>query len=217
MERSDGLTQEVAAFIVRTTYQDLPAEAIRIAKRCLIDGTGVMLSGSTEKSSMILRQYLESIGGRTESSVLGSKLTLPAQAAALANGASGHAQDFDDTQLSNAPDRISGLLTHPTTPVLAATLALGEAMTISGKELLTAFSIGFEVECKIAEAIHPIHYEKGYHTTGTIGAFGAVTAAGKILALSESTMGYALGIVASIMPSLAVARLSVVEGLKSLD
>ncbi len=198
MEKTEGLTREVAEFIVRTTYQDIPMEAIRIAKRCLIDGTGVILSGSTDKASMILRKYLESMGGKAESSVLGSRLKVPAPAAALANGAGGHAQDFDDTQLSHSPDRISGLLTHPTTPVLAATFALGETLGISGKDFLTAFLSGFEVECKMAEAIHPIHYGKGYHTTGTIGAFGAATAAGKILGLSEDKMCYALGIVASM-------------------
>jgi len=198
MEKPESLTQEVSEFIVRTTYQDIPPGAIKLAKRCLIDGTGVVLSGSTDKASMILREYLESMGGKTESSVLGSKLRVPASAAALANGTSGHAQDFDDTQLSHSTDRISGLLTHPTTPVLAATFALGEAKGISGKELLTAFSMGFEVECKIAEAIHPIHYGKGYHTTGTIGAFGAAVAAGKILGLSEDKMRYALGIVGSM-------------------
>ncbi len=198
MEKTDSLTREVAEFIVRTTYQEIPLEAIKIAKRCLIDGTGVILNGSTDKASMILRKYLERMGGKAESSVLGSRLKVPASAAALANGASGHAQDFDDTQLSHSPDRISGLLTHPTTPVLAATLAIGETMGISGKDFLTAFSMGFEVECKMAEAIHPIHYGKGYHTTGTIGAFGAATTAGKILGLSEDKMRYALGIVASM-------------------
>jgi 2-methylcitrate dehydratase PrpD len=198
MGKMDSLTQEVAEFIVRTTYQDIPLEAIKIAKRCLIDGTGVILSGSTDKASILLREYLKSMGGKAESSVLGSKLKVPAPSAALTNGASGHVQDFDDTQLSHSPDRISGLLTHPTTPVLAATFAIGEAMGISGKELLTAFSLGFEVECKMAEAIHPIHYGKGYHTTGTIGAFGAAIAVGKILGLPEDKMRYALGIVASM-------------------
>ncbi|MFB3883757.1 MAG: MmgE/PrpD family protein [Thermodesulfobacteriota bacterium] len=198
MEKSNGITREIAEFIVKTSYQDIPSEATRIAKRCLIDGTGVMLSGSTDKASLLLRAYLKTIGGKAESSVLGSGLKVPAPSAALANGASGHAQDFDDTQLSHSPDRISGLLTHPTTPVLAATLALGETMGISGREFLTAFSLGFEVECKIAEAIHPLHYGKGYHTTGTIGAFGAATTSGKILGLSEERMRYVLGIVASM-------------------
>lgn len=198
MGNTNSLTQEVARFIVQTEYKNLPAESLRIAKRCIIDGTGVILSGSTEQASFILRKYLESLGGKPESAVLGANLRVPVQAAALANGTSGHAQDFDDTQLSHSPDRISGLLTHPTTPVLAAIFPLGEALCINGEDFLAAFSLGFEVECKIAEAIHPIHYKKGYHTTGTIGAFGATAAAGKILRLSEEKMRYALGIVASM-------------------
>ncbi len=198
IEKADGLTQEVAAFIVGTIYEDLPPESIRLAKRCLIDGTGVILAGSTDQASVIMREYLEGVGGKPEAAVLGSKLRVPAATAALANGISGHAQDFDDTQLSASPERIYGLLTHPTPPVLSATFALGEAMGISGKDFLTAFLLGFEVECKIGEAIHPIHYMKGYHTTGTIGAFGAVAAAGKVLGLSEQKMRYALGIVASM-------------------
>ena len=192
-----GLTEEVASFIVNTTYRELPEEALRLAKRCLIDGTGVILSGVIDKSTSIMQAYLSEVGGKPESAVLGSRLRLPAAAAALANGTSGHAQDFDDTQLSASPDRISGLLTHPTTPVLAATYALGEKAGINGEAFLTAFSLGFEVECKIAEAINPLHYRKGYHTTGTIGAFGSTAAAGKILDLSEREMRYALGIAAS--------------------
>ncbi len=202
IEKATGLTHEIAAFIVGTLYEDLPPESVRLAKRCLIDGTGVILAGSTDQASVIMRQYLESVGGKPESAVLGSKLRVSAAAAALANGISGHVDDFDDTQLSASPERIYGLLTHPTTPVLSATFALGEAMGMSGKDCLTAFLLGFEVECKIAEAIHPIHYMKGYHTTGTIGAFGAVTAAGKVLRLSEQKMRYALGIVASMSAGL---------------
>ena len=198
MGKNHGLTQEVASFIVKTTYEDLPPEAIRIAKRCLIDGTGIALSGSTDPPSLILRKYLESLGGKPEASVIGTKLRVPASAAALANGTSGHAQDFDDTQLSHSPDRIYGLLTHPTTPVMAAALALGETKGITGKNFLSAFLVGFEVECKMAEAINPIHYKKGYHTTGTIGAFGAAAACGKVLDLSEERMRCALGIVASM-------------------
>jgi 2-methylcitrate dehydratase PrpD len=196
------LTKEIASFIVNTSYDDLPCEALRIAGRCLIDGTGVILGGSTDEASVILRKYLISIGGKEEAAVFGTKLRLSSPAAALANGTSGHAQDFDDTQLSNSPGRIYGLLTHPTTPVLAATYAVGEEGRISGKKFLAAFMLGFEVECKIAEAINPIHYMKGYHTTGTIGAFGAATAAGKVLGLSEDQMRFALGIVASMSAGL---------------
>ena len=91
--------------------------------------------------------------------------------AALLNAASGHAMDYDDTQLSTTPDRTFGLLTHPTVPALAAALAVAERTRASGAAFLEAFLVGFEVECKIAEAIDPEHYNRGFHSTGTIGTF----------------------------------------------
>ena len=61
-------------------------------------------------------------------------------------------------------------------PALVAALAVGEPRRISGKQFLEAFLTGFEVECKIAEAIHPNHYKKGFHSSGTVGTFGAAVA-----------------------------------------
>ena len=122
--------------------------------------------------------------GVRESTVFGpAKLLATAAQAALANGASGHAMDYDDTQLSSTPDRVFGLLTHPTVPVLAASLAVGERLDSSGRTFLEAFLTGFEVECKIAEAINPNHYLHGFHSTGTIGTFGAAASAAKLLKL----------------------------------
>jgi 2-methylcitrate dehydratase PrpD len=85
--------------------------------------------------------------------------------AALANGIGIHADDYDDTQLSSAPDRVYGLLTHPTAPVLSSALAVAESRGLSGRELIVAYHPGVEVECKIAEAINPRHYEDGFHST----------------------------------------------------
>ena len=85
----------------------------------------------------------------------------PAALAALANGASGHAMDYDDTQLSTTPDRIFGLLTHPDAAAARRRRSrVGERMGVSGAAFLEAFLTGFEVECKIAEAIDPTHYKK---------------------------------------------------------
>ena len=141
-----------------------------------------MLAGSTTDGSRILHDYVRAGRGSPEATVLAPEaFPASAAAAALANGASGHALDFDDTQLSTSPDRIFGLLTHPTIPPLAAALAVGERGRISGTQFLEAFLIGFEVECKIAEAIDPNHYKKGFHSSGTIGAFGAMAAAARLL------------------------------------
>jgi 2-methylcitrate dehydratase PrpD len=131
-------------------------------------------------------------------------LSATAAHAALANGASGHAMDYDDTQLSTTPDRVFGLLTHPTVPALAASLAVGERIGASGRSVLEAFLVGFEVECKIAEAIKPDHYVHGFHSTGTIGTFGAAASAAKLAKLSRAATAHALGIAASLSAGIRV-------------
>ena len=108
-------TAAVTDFILDTSIEDLPAELLVEGRRCVTDGVGVMLAGAAETCSRIVREQIEEQGGRPEAAVFGgSGSRAPASLAARANGTAGHAMDFDDTQLSNAPDRIFGLLTHPT-------------------------------------------------------------------------------------------------------
>lgn len=205
MSQSASITAEVSEFITHAAWRDFPADAVALAKRCVIDGLGVVLAGSTTDGSRMLRDYVSAAGGPPEATVLApGGFRTSAAAAALANGASGHALDFDDTQLSTTPDRIFGLLTHPTVPPLAAALAIGERQRASGEELLTAFLTGFEVECKIAEAIHPNHYKKGFHSSGTIGTFGAMAAAAKLLHLDMKGVASALGIASSLAAGIRV-------------
>jgi 2-methylcitrate dehydratase PrpD len=109
-----------------------------------------------------------------------------------------HAMDYDDTQLSTNPDSVYGLLTHPTTPVLAAASAIAEVVGATGRDLLTASVAGVEVACRTADASNPRHYQKGFHSTGTFGALGAVAGAGKLLGLSRDQLLQSLGIAASL-------------------
>lgn len=198
-------TEGVVEFITQARWRDFPSDAVALAKRCVIDGLGVTLAGSTTRGSAILRDYIRTSGESAEATVLGrDSFRTGAGSAALANGASGHAMDFDDTQLSTTPDRIFGLLTHPTLPPLAAALAIGERRRVSGTQFLEAFLTGFEVECKIAEAIHPNHYKKGFHSSGTIGTFGAVAAAAKLLGLDAKATANALSITASLCAGIRV-------------
>jgi 2-methylcitrate dehydratase PrpD len=106
--------------------------------------------------------------------------------AALMNGISSHVFDFDDTHLKT--------IIHPAGPVASAILALAETRPISGAELLHAFILGVEVECRIGNAVYPAHYDVGWHITGTAGVFGAAAACGKLLGLDEQRMLWALGI-----------------------
>jgi len=199
------VTAAVVKFVTTVRYQDFPAPVIAEAKRCLIDGFGVVLAGATTRGSAIVRRHIRAAGGRSEASVLGPEPLMATVAqAALANGASGHAMDYDDTQLSTTPDRIFGLLTHPTVPALASSLAIGERLGVSGAVWLEAFLTGFEVECKIAEAIDPDHYVHGFHSSGTIGTFAAVASAAKLLKLSPEAVAHAFGIAASMSSGIRV-------------
>jgi 2-methylcitrate dehydratase PrpD len=191
-----SITTEVVDFL--STRKDIPTSAKRKAVDHLIDGIGVMLAGSRGNSAKKLIDYVEKKNCIGKCTIIGSNHTSSSTEAALVNGTSGHADDYDDTQLSTSPDRIYGLLTHPTVPVLAASLAVGEETSCTGKQLLDAFITGFEVECKIAEAINPEHYKRGFHTTGTIGAFGACAASSRLLELKEEQLRYAIGITASM-------------------
>jgi 2-methylcitrate dehydratase PrpD len=198
-------TEAVVEFISGTQWKDCPAEAVAIGKRCIIDGLGVMLAGSTQEASHILRGYVRGIDAACDATVFGpNAFKTGAASAALLNGTSGHALDWDDTQLATSADRIFGLLTHPTVPALAAALAVGERLGVSGREFLLAFLSGFEVECKIAEAIRPSHYTKGFHSSGTIGTFGAMTTAAKLLRLEKARVAHALAIAASTASGIRV-------------
>jgi 2-methylcitrate dehydratase PrpD len=198
-------TGAVVEFIARTRWPDFPPDAVTLAKRSVIDGLGVMLAGSTTAASAILREYTGAGDGRAEATAFGPQsFRTGAAAAALLNGTSGHALDWDDTQLSTSADRIFGLLTHPTMPPLAAALALGERQRVSGAQFLEAFLTGFEVECKMAEAIHPHHYKKGFHSSGTVGTFGAMAAAAKLLHLDRDATANAIAIAASMASGIRV-------------
>ena len=198
-------TGAVVDFITSVRWRDFPAEAIRLAKRCVIDGLGVMLAGSTTEGGGILRDHVRSSERTEESTAFAPHpFRTSAASAALLNGLSGHALDFDDTQLSTSADRIFGLLTHPTMPPLAAGLAIGEQQRVSGVRFLEAFLTGFEVECKIAEAIHPHHYKKGFHSSGTVGTFGAMAATAKLLGLDAGATAHAMAIAASMASGIRV-------------
>jgi 2-methylcitrate dehydratase PrpD len=176
---------------------------MHLGKKSILDGLGLALAGSVAKSGDLVRRHLQGLGcsgGAT--SIIGTPMRAPARFAAFSNGTAIHADDYDDTQLAVATDRVYGLLTHPTAPVLPAVLAVAESNGRSGKDLLTAYHVGVEVECKIAEAIHPRHYQHGFHSTATCGTFGAAAGLAKLCGLSPTVACVALGIAGSLSAGL---------------
>ncbi|HUD30870.1 MAG TPA: MmgE/PrpD family protein [Novosphingobium sp.] len=199
-----SLTEAVVKFICGMTPDALSGEHLTLARRCVLDGLAVSLGGSQQPGMAPLGRYILSLGGTPDARPMGAaEHRLPAHLAALWTGTAGHAMDWDDTQLAEGPGRPYGLLMHPTMPPLAAAMALTDMVAretgrpVTGAQFLTAFATGFEVGCKIAEAINPDHYMRGFHTSGTIGAFAATAAACRMLDLDEDATARAIGIAAS--------------------
>jgi 2-methylcitrate dehydratase PrpD len=193
-----ALTQYVASFITNTAFRDLPAHALAMSKKSFLDGIGLAFAGSVAESGALIRRHLDSLWlADGPSTVIGGGRKIAPRFAAFANGVAIHADDYDDTQLAVAKDRVYGLLTHPTAPALPAALAIGEERQASGRDVLLAYMIGVEVECKIAEAIDPRHYQTGFHSTATCGPFAAAAAAAKLMGATSETVTRALGIAGS--------------------
>ncbi|MBI4497291.1 MAG: MmgE/PrpD family protein [Chloroflexi bacterium] len=181
-----GVTQELASFVAGLYYDDLPPAAVHEAKRCLLDWIGNALGGSRDEPVDLLLATLEELGGTPQASVVGRSIRTSLTHAALLNGYLSHVLDFDDT--------LTDTVLHPTSPVMPALVALAERDGASGRDLITAFVAGFEVEARLAQAIFPSHYEAGWHITGTAGAVGAAAAASRLLGLDPQRTLWALGI-----------------------
>ena len=194
------MTAEVARFIVETSQ--VPDPVRERATNHLVDGVAVMLAGAAAESGRIVREHLREVGGNPQAVVVGSRVRAPLQLAAWANGTAAHALDYDDTQLATDPRSVYGLLTHPTAPVLPAALAAAEHVGASGQELLDAYVVGVEVACRTADAVDPRHYRDGFHSTGTLGTFGACAAAARLLGCDLDQTLRALGLAASMAAGL---------------
>lgn len=163
-----GATERLARFLVETSYEDIPREAVEVAKRAILDGVGVALAGSREEAGRIMAQFVREGGGGGESRLLGTPGRASAPEAALANGTMAHALDYDDVAIS--------WISHPTAAILPAVLALSERGHLSGKAALEAYILGFEVGAKIGYGLGHRHYEVGFHSTATLGTMAAAAA-----------------------------------------
>jgi 2-methylcitrate dehydratase PrpD len=184
------ITQRFAEFVACTPSSDIPDNAREQARRAFLDTIGVTLAGSTENASHIAVEILREQGGLEEASVLGFGIRAPASEAALVNGTSAHALDFDDVSMS--------MRGHPSVPLVPAVLALGEKLGSTGRDVIEAFILGFEVECKAGRLIGAPHYAIGWHPTATFGTLGAAAACARLLRLDPDRTRMALGIAASL-------------------
>jgi len=183
------VTRRLARFVAETEWHALPSPVVHQAKRALVNFFAVALTGCGEGAIETLLQSLATFSGGQQATVIGRGARLDALSAAFLNAASANVLDFCDTHVPT--------VIHPTAPVAPDLFALGELKRVSGHDLILAFVLGAEIECRIGLAISPSHYRRGWHITATCGVFGAAAASGKILALKTEPMVSALGLAAT--------------------
>src|SRR5262245_22370230 len=162
-----SLTETLARFASDPPFSRAPDDAARIIRTGIIDTVATMIAGRDERVVQIVRQYVEARRpGVAESSVLMSPQRLPAQDAALINGTAAHALDYDDV----------ALLGHPSTVLVPALMAEGEAMEAAGADLVRAYLVGYEVWADLIGRDADAHHLKGWHPTAVFGTVAATAA-----------------------------------------
>ena len=184
-------TDRIVDFIVNTEYDQIPDQALDMAKVGFFDCIGVSLAGSQQAAGKIGAEWARSNAGKSEATVWGQGFKTSAHDAGLVNGTSAHALDYDDVTW--------GLIGHPSVSLTASTLAIGESIGASGRDVLLAYVIGFEVMAKIGRTTQPLHSQTaGWHPTSSIGSFGACAACCKLLGLNREQTAHALGMILSM-------------------
>jgi hypothetical protein len=184
--RSLPLTQALGRFVAELAFERLPEPALRTARMGFIDCTGTMIAGSPEPAVQILKKTL-AIGGAGEAMLYFSSERGPAPEAAWINGTAAHALDYDDVALRG----------HPSTVLVPAILAEGEALHASGRDMLRAYAAGYEVWAELAERDRGQHHMKGWHPTGIFGAIGAAAACSALRRLDADRATLAIALAAS--------------------
>jgi 2-methylcitrate dehydratase PrpD len=180
-----GATEKIARFLVDTKYEDVPREAMEKAKRTALDCVGAALAGVGEPVSQTITGYVTKLGGTPQASVFGKGLKISVADAALANGTIAHALDYDDCGVK---------IGHPSVLVLPTVLSLSEHLGVTGRDLLTAYILGLEVEGKLAlHADFKLMQARLNHQTW-YGSIGAAAACAKLLRLDIAKTTMALGI-----------------------
>ena len=183
-DTTGNITRRIAAFAASTAWNDIPEKIHHEAKRSIINGFATALAGAKEPAVEKSIAVLAPFAAGSQCSLIGRPQRSDMLLAAYLNAMAANIADFDDTHPAT--------VIHPTAPVAPALFAYAETAPVSGRDLLRAFIIGAEIECRIGNAVSPGHYARGWHITSTCGIFGSAIAIGLLLKLNEEQLTFAI-------------------------
>jgi 2-methylcitrate dehydratase PrpD len=186
------ITEEISDFVAKTRLDDIPAEVLHRGRIHLLDALGLALAGSKSPVFSTILTYIDTQSRSNETAILATNIRASAAHSALAIGTAMHADNFDDTNPQPTADRNGGI--HAGAVILPAAISVAQITNASGREFSEAIHCGLEVACKLSHAMGQRHYQSGYHSTASLGIFGATAAAAKLLKLDSERISNALGI-----------------------
>jgi 2-methylcitrate dehydratase PrpD len=185
MSGAPEVSKAIAEFVVRTRWEDIPQAVRHEAKRSLVNFFACALAGCRDPALIAAGKVFARFSSSQDCTIIGRAERTDMLHAAALNAMAANVFDYDDTHMPT--------VLHPTAPVAPALFALAETRPMSGQDLLLAFILGVEVECRLGNAISPWHYQRGWHITSTCGVFGAAAAVAKVLGLDATRTLWALG------------------------
>ena len=180
------MTLRLAERAARLRWDELPDDIRLLARQCVLDWAAVTVAGAREPLTRLLVDEVREEESRPRATIIGHGFDASPLQAALVNGAASHALDYDDVNIA-----FTG---HPSVAVVGALLALSQARGADGRQFVAAFVAACETICRIGVLVAPGHYGRGFHSTATIGTFGAATACSHLLGADATTLATALAI-----------------------
>lgn len=204
-EKSMMLTERFADFIDRTRFEDLPGDIVSLARERILDSVGAILAGAGNwpcRSRFLAACREQGLGDC--SAFTTGELKFPAARAAMIDAAFGHAVELDDGH------KFAGA--HAGTVVVPVALTLARQNGLSGRDVITAVVLGYDIVYRIAAAMAPYQIDKGFHPTSNDDTLGAAAAAGKLLGFTKEQLANALGLAglyaSGLMEATATGQLS---------
>ncbi len=185
-----SISRKIVQYVLNLKYEDIPADVIEYSKFAIADYYAVTYAARDTKDAKIIIDYANKMNNAEDCSIIGFNEKYSASCASLINGMVAHALDYDDVGLT--------ALNHPTVVNAPVAFALAEKLGKTGKDILYAFTIGVEIQHKIALALMPVLTDQGWHTTSAFGTIGAATVAAIMYDMNEEQFINTLGVAVSL-------------------
>jgi len=180
------VTRRLAGFVAGLRFEQLPPAVAQEAQLAIADTVAGALAAAGEP---VAHAALSTVASQGDAPVWGHARRVGARDAAFVNGTMAHAHDIDDTNPS--------MRGHPSCPVVPVVFALAPGQKADGREVIAAYVAGVEIATKLGRAVNMPHYNRGWHTTLTLGTLGAAAAAARLLKLDAEQTAACLAIAAS--------------------